>query len=201
MGEKNQYQEEKFLIQELRKGNLNAFQFIFDRDFSELCNYCNVYLHDSSLSEEVVLDIYTRIWENRCNLEIRSTLKGYLYISVRNKAISTMRKEKRQLFDPFKVNFDELSVDLTSQFYLENKELREIISAAVASLPDKTREVYVMAREELLSHKEISEKLGISPKTVENHVGIALRKLREYLRPYARYFYLLVLFCCIVAGC
>jgi len=73
---------------------------------------------------------------------------------------------------------------LSTQQFMENNELRELIDAAICKLPEKSRQIYQLAWEENLSHKEIAEQLGITPKTVENHVGIALRKLRESLRPY-----------------
>ena len=78
-----------------------------------------------------------------------------------------------------------------SQHLMENLELREIIEAAIERIPWKSRQIYRMAWEENLSHKEIAEQLGLSPKTVENHVGIALRKLRESLSPYYRQIFMI----------
>jgi len=72
----------------------------------------------------------------------------------------------------------------SSQSILEGDELRVIINEAIFKLPEKSKQIYLMAWEENLSYKEIACKIGLSPKTVENHVGIALRKLRESLRPY-----------------
>ena len=71
-----------------------------------------------------------------------------------------------------------------SQFLMETNELHDLIEKAILKLPEKSRQVYQLAWEENLSYNEIAEQLGLSPKTVENHVGIALRKLRESLRPY-----------------
>ena len=74
--------------------------------------------------------------------------------------------------------------ETVSQPFMEEKELRELIETAIEKLPEQSRKIYLMAREENLSHKEIAAQLGITPKTVENHVGIALRKLRESLNPF-----------------
>ena len=67
---------------------------------------------------------------------------------------------------------------------MENNELYNLIESAIQKLPEKSRKVYQMAWEENLSYAEIAEKLGLSSKTVENHIGIALHKLRESLKPY-----------------
>lgn len=83
--------------------------------------------------------------------------------------------------------------DSSSQQLMENNELREIINTAINKLPEKSKQIYQMAWEENLSHKEIAEQLGITPKTVENHVGIALRKLRESLNPYYQQIFMLTL--------
>ena len=73
---------------------------------------------------------------------------------------------------------------------MEIIELRNLIESAIQKLPEKSRQVYQMAWEENLSYNEIAEKLGLSSKTVENHVGIALRKLRESLGPYYKQIFL-----------
>jgi len=67
---------------------------------------------------------------------------------------------------------------------MENDELRGLINDAISKLPEKCRQVYLMAWEENMSYNEIAVQLGLSPKTIENHVGIALHKLRESLKPY-----------------
>lgn len=168
----------------LAEGNLSAYRFLFDHHFTDLCNFVLIYLHSKELSEEVALEIFTYIWEKRDTLEIRTTFKSYLFAAAKNKAISHYRKAQISVFTSLESS-DHLGSDLSeSSEYMETKELRELIEAAINKLPEKSREVYRLAWEENLSHKEIAGQLGITPKTVENHIGIALRKLRESLKPY-----------------
>lgn len=168
----------------LAEGNLSAYRFLFDHHFTDLCNFVLIYLHSKELSEEVALEIFTYIWEKRDTLEIRTTFKSYLFAAAKNKAISHYRKAQISVFTSLESS-DHLGSDLSeSSEYMETKELRELIEAAINKLPEKSREVYRLAWEENLSHKEIAGQLGITPKTVENHISIALRKLRESLKPY-----------------
>lgn len=180
-------------LQRLSGGDLAAYRYLFDQHFSDLCNFLLVYLHSRELAEEIALEIFTFIWERRETLIIRTTFKSFLFSSAKNRAISLYRKEQKKLFSPIDNEQSISQEESASPFFLENVELREIINSAIERLPEKSRQIYIMAWEQNLSHKEIAEQMGITPKTVENHVGIALRKLRETLTPYYRQIFLMLL--------
>jgi RNA polymerase sigma-70 factor (ECF subfamily) len=182
--QKQDFKNDTEALLRMSDGDLAAYRFLFDQHFSDLCNFLLIYLHSRELSEEIALEIFTHIWEKRETLLIKSTFKSFLFSSAKNKAISLYRKEQKKIFtsiDPGQSVFGE---DLGSQDIMENNELRELINTAIDKLPEKSKQIYLLAWEENFSHKEIAEQLGITPKTVENHVGIALRKLRESLKPY-----------------
>lgn len=181
---KQKFRNEPEALQQMADGNIAAYRFLFDQHFSDLCNFLLIYLHSKELSEEIALEIFTYIWEKRETLQIKATFKSFLFASAKNKAISHYRKEHKTIFTSIESS-ESMMTDISSaQHFMENNELREIINSAISKLPEKSRQVYQLAWEENLSHKEIAEQLGITPKTVENHVGIALRKLRESLKPY-----------------
>ena len=188
------YPDEQLILKKIAQSDLSAYRFLFDLYFSDLCNFLLIYLHNQSFAEEIALEVFTQIWEKRESLEVRSSLRAYLFTSAKNRAVSFYRREKQRLFTRLEIEEDQLSIDFNSQFYLENQELKEIIEEAVNSLPEKSRQIYRLAWEENLSHKEIAEKLNITAKTVENHVGIALRKLRSALAPYYKQIFVLWLF-------
>ena len=168
----------------MAEGDISAYRFLFDHHFSDLCNFILIYLHRKELAEEIALDIFTFIWEKRQSLQITATFKSFLFASAKNRAISLYRKEHLKMFTTVENAESSMLNDSTSQFSLENSELREIINNAIQKLPEKSRQIYLMAWEEDLSYKEIANQLGLSPKTIENHVGIALHKLRKSLKPY-----------------
>jgi RNA polymerase sigma-70 factor (ECF subfamily) len=169
---------------QLANGNITAYRFLFDRHFSDLCNFLLIYLHQKDLSEEIALDIYTYIWEKRQTIQINTTFKSFLFAAGKNRAISLYRKEHQKIFSSIELCEASIPGDSSSQFIMENNELRNLINEAIQRLPEKCRQIYIMAWEENLSYREIALQLGLSPKTIENHVGIALRKLRESLQPY-----------------
>ena len=171
-------------LSKLAEGDLVAYRFLFDRYFPDLCNFLNIYLHSKEFSQEIGLEIFEFVWEKRETLQIRATFRSFLFSSAKNRAISHYRREHRAIFTSLDIDDSRLAEEIVSPHYMEDKELRELIEAAIEKLPEQSRKIYIMAREENLSHKEIAERLGITPKTVENHVGIALKKLRESLNPF-----------------
>jgi len=171
-------------LQQLTKGNMDAYRFLFDHHFSDLCNFLLIYLHSREQAEDVALDIFTFIWEKRHSLQINTSFKSFLFSAAKNKAITLYKKEHQKIFTPIDISESLMPNDSTSQFTLENRELHDLINQAILKLPEKSRLVYLMAWDENLSYNEIAIRLGLSPKTIENHVAIALRKLRESLKPY-----------------
>ncbi len=185
--------KEAFLL--MSDGNIDAYRFLFDNHFSDLCNFLLIYLHSKELSEEIALEIFTFVWEKRETLEIKTTFKAFLFASAKNKAISLYRREKKTIFTSMESTEKIMAENSNSLVFMENNELRVIIDSAIGKLPEKSRQIYLLAWDENLSHKEIAARLGISPKTVENHVGIALRKLRESLKPYYKQIFMLLFSC------
>ncbi len=179
---------------EVTKGNLAAFRYLFDNNFADLCNYLLLYLHNQALAEEIALDIFTYIWEKREFIQLKSSFRGFLFAAARNRAVNEYRKEQKKIISSLNVEDFSFFHSVSSQELLEKEELNQLICNAVERLPEKSRNIYRMAWEDGLPQKEIAVRLGLSAKTVENHVGIALRKLRESLRPYYEQIFLLVLF-------
>ena len=178
------YCDDQEAFDDVSKGSVDGYRYLFDQYFTDLCKFLGIYLHDASLVEEVALDVFACIWENRERIKIKTSFAKLLFGIARNRAISKFRMEQKNILSCIDLENAYLPEFHAPDRSLENVELQQIIRSAVDRLPDKCRMIYLMAWEEQLSHKEIASKLGVSAKTVENHVGIALRKLREYLRPY-----------------
>ena len=188
---KQNFKNDAEALLQMSDGNAAAYRFLFDHYFTDLCNFLLIYLHSKELSEEIALEIFTFIWEKRQTLQIKANFKSFLFSSAKNRAISLYRKEQKKMFTSIDPGQSVFLDDSSSQQLMENNELREIINTAINKLPGKSKQIYQLAWEENLSHKEIAEQLGITPKTVENHVGIALRKLRESLNPYYQQIFML----------
>ena len=176
------------------EGEKEAFRFFFEKYYSDLCNMVNLYLRDPVMSEEIVQDIFMYLWEKKESIKIESSLKSYLLRASKNRSLNYIRNEKTKLEIYSKLNNSDHGTIEMPDTVLDSNQLREVINAAIDSLPERCREVYILGKEKSMSYKEISEELGISVKTVEVQMGKALKKLREQLRPYYNDIFILFLF-------
>lgn len=176
--------EELFIFNRMVEGDKEAFRFFFEKYYTDLCNMVNIYLHDPMVSEEIVQDVFIYLWERKEEMNIESSVKSYLLRASKNKSLNHIRNEKNKLAIHNRLaNFSGSAVEMPDSV-MDSNQLRKVIGAAIDSLPDRCREVYILGKERNLSYKEISAELGISVKTVEVQMGRALRKLREQLKPY-----------------
>jgi RNA polymerase sigma-70 factor (ECF subfamily) len=132
------------------------------------------YLKDPAQAEEIVNDVFLKIWEDGDKIKIESSLKSYLYKAVINRSINVLNKNKRNLNHADINAIPEEGYELRQ---MEENELMVKIYDAIEQLPDQCRRVFEMSRFEELKQQEIADKLGISIKTVKNHITIALKQL------------------------
>ena len=135
--------------------------------------------------DDLVQESYARLIRAKQAGRI-SYAKAFLFTTARNLALDLFRRRKIIPIDAVADISEELAAEdgPDSAETLNRQQELHLLSEAVQALPDRCRQVLTLRLLYALSHKEIAEQLGITPKTVENHVGIALRKLRELLRPY-----------------
>lgn len=176
--------EELFVFRRMVEGDKEAFRFFFEKYYPDLCNLVNLYLHDSMMSEEIVQDIFVQLWEKKEKIKIETSVKSYLLRATKNRSLNYIRNEKTKVDILSKIaNVNRMPNEMPDGV-MDANQLREIVNAAIDSLPDRCRQIYILGKEKSLSYKEISEELGISVKTVEVHMSNALKKLREKLKPH-----------------
>lgn len=137
------------------------------------------------MAEEVVQEVFISLWERRKEIVITHSVKSYLVSSVRNRSINYLKLQLPK--DRRKEDLDDFHIALTASSDtsgLEYNELYDIIQEAINQLPEKCKAIFILSREEGLTYKEIADELSLSLKTVENQMGIALKKLRAALKPY-----------------
>lgn len=187
--------EELFIIEKMIEGDVDSFKYFFDRYYNDLCNFVNIYLHDQVLSEEIVQDIFVYFWENKGKLKINTSVKSYLYSASKFKSLNLLRDTKNQKRIVEKLGKAEQIVTTElADSDIDVEEFKKILNAAIDQLAPKCREIFLLSKREERSNKEIADLLGISIKTVENQMTIALKKLREYLNPFRGKIFLLFLF-------
>ncbi len=156
-----------------------AFGTLFNLMNRPLFALCIPIVHSRELAEEIICDVFCSLWRNRKHIHVESSLKAYIFTSVRNKALDYLRKLKREknidLSHASNVAYEEENAEEK----IENEQLASSIQIAIHDLPPQCRQVFLLNREHGLKYREIAEKLNISKKTVETHMGRALKYLRE----------------------
>ncbi|MEM9547932.1 MAG: RNA polymerase sigma-70 factor [Bacteroidota bacterium] len=139
------------------------------------------YLSDRQRVEDVIHDVFADLWNSKKETQITSGVKSFLRGAVVNKCLAIIRKENRITLveeHDYALADSKASADQM----LDRDHLKQVIDDIVERLPEKCREVFLLSRVEGLSQREISEQLGISKKTIENHMTKALKTLRNELR-------------------
>lgn len=173
---------ENVLLERLKAGDMLAFRAIYERYWQRSYTLALSKTGSAAVAEELVQDIFVRLWERREGLEIEN-LEPYLATAVRYAVISHFRKQMpaRQHIEALLSSEDPSA---SSDTALTVREIQATIDDAMANLPDKTRQIFSMSRFEELPHKHIANVLEVSEKTVEYHITQALRSLRTRLRDF-----------------
>ncbi len=171
---------QKGIANKIKKGNIKAFEQLFRDLYVPLCAYANKFIDDKDKSEELVQETFYNLWKNRENLNIRISLKSYLYKSVQNSCLLTIQHEKvKEKYRLHVLNTGNTEGGKAPDKLLEEKELDKNIQETMNKLPERCREIFYLNRYEGLKYREIAEKLSISQKTVEANISKALKLLRK----------------------
>ncbi len=158
------------------------FEKLFRDYFTPLVWYSMKIVKDQDTAREIVHSVFVKLWEKADTIDFTRPVKPYLYTSVYNGSVNYLRDHKKftseEKIDP--------GAAIQQHDHLETQEAEERIYAAIASLPDKTREIFELSRFENKKYQEIADKLNISVKTVEARMSEALKLLRVKLSDYIK---------------
>jgi len=175
---------DEIIVAALKSNDEKMFEQMFRHYYSSLCNYVINIIGDPDDAEDVVQQAMIGIWEKRNFLEVKVSLKSYLFRSVHNAALNKIRHEKvKSVHAEEHLHTAGISSETSSEI-LSGKELHAKISEAIEKLPEQCRMVFKLSRFEEMKYSEIASHLDISVKTVENHMGKALKLMREHLKDY-----------------
>lgn len=182
--------EEAFLKTGLSERNKVVYDFVFQYYYSSLCAFAESILKDDELVEDIVQDLFVKLWIKSHQITIQGSLKNYLYSSVRNRCFDQL---KHQAVKSKSVHFIKNSGDseqYTPENWMAESELRDVIEKSIDKLPPRCQEIFRMSRFDGLKNQEIANKLGLSKRTVELQITNALKALRKDLKPYLPLFLL-----------
>lgn len=166
----------------LRKGDIAAFEEIYNRYWPVLYSAAYKRVRSREVSQEIVQDLFTAFWLGRKEMDIRSSLKGYLFAAVRYKVLNHIEKEMVRRDYRSRLPEPSLRVDNSTEEAILLNDLHHQLDQELDQLPFKCRQVFELSRIAQKSNREIALELKISEKTVENHITKALRILRGGLK-------------------
>lgn len=158
----------------------SAYKDLFIAFFKPLEQFAFSFIRSKELAEEIVSDVFIKIWQKRSELEAIGNLKVYLYVSIKNTALTYLLKQHRQVA----VSIDELTIELESfsrnpEEQLLSAEVIRQVNEVIQNLPPRCKIIFKFIKEDGLRYKEVAEILNISVKTIDNQLSIALRKISK----------------------
>ncbi|MFH1940700.1 MAG: RNA polymerase sigma-70 factor [bacterium] len=164
------------LVRAIRSADAAAFKALYFRYYDALYRFLWQRTHSADLAKDFLQEVYTRLWQNRRNLDPAKSIKAYLYRIANNLVIDYIRK------NAYKKSYLTKLSHRSRSFSEESIEVETSIHIALNNLPEKLRTVFMLSRYEGLTYSEIAEACHISVKTVESRMSRALLRLREELQ-------------------
>lgn len=175
--------DEHTLITELMAGSRKAFEDIYNMYARRLYGFVYSYLRSRQATEDVVQDIFVKLWQNRQMIKQTSSLKALLFTTGRNIIISAYRKQENMpAFEDYMAYTNSADVVNGSAYGIEYDEFYRLVMRAVNRLPVRQQDIIRMSRQQGLRNKEIAERLGLSEQTVKNQLSLGLKAIRAALR-------------------
>lgn len=174
------------LLLRISKDDMNAYEMLYNYFFSPLYTFALSIIHSRQLAEEIVSDVFIKIWQARTSLPDVKNINVYLYTSIRNRCFDYANKERRLTIPVFQPeDWDNIKIELRNPLdYCISSDLMQKINIAVNQLPAQCKMIFKLVKEDGLSYKQAAEVLQISPLTVRNQLTIAVRKMGEALPSY-----------------
>ena len=166
--------------QKLKNADTDAFESLFKKYCQPLINFSRRIVNETETAENIVQDVFLKVWENRKSLKSGTSIKSYLFTIARNESLKYQRHQTVVRESEEAVRDLHSSAETPDEQFSES-EIEFQIQRAIDLLPEKCREIFMMNRFDGLTYKEIAEVLYISIKTVETQMGRALKRLRENL--------------------
>lgn len=169
------------LIEGLGRRDKVIFDYIFNYYYSSLCTFSMQYIHDRNEAEDIVQDFFVSLWLDAPRMQINTSLKAYLFAGVKNRCLDLQKHSK--VIEKYKafILFAAENTDSSFDHCFAESELRQAIGKSMTKLPPRCREIFELSRLNGLSNQEISDKLGISKRTVELQISNSLKILRKEL--------------------
>lgn len=175
---------ESHILQSISRGDEKAFNQLYEQHWYNIYRYLYTLVKSPEVAEEMVIDIFVKLWDGRGWLEQVQNVGGFLRITARNKALDYLKltAKKKKLISDYYADMLVMNNHILPEDRILNSETNRIWLAALSNLSPNRRKVFLMHREEGLSYNEIAEIMEISPLTVKKTMSVALSSIRAFLK-------------------
>lgn len=174
------YNDNDILIESLKNGDEKAYNYLIDTYHHKLCVYANSLVKNIYSAEDIVQNVFIKVWEQRTRLKTNHAIKSFLYKLVYNEFIDLYRKNQ-SLFSLEKSYYDALNSIVLEDDSESLQRVINVVNKEIQNLPPKCKEVFILSKKEGLTNIEIAEHLDVSIKTVEAQITKAFSILRSSL--------------------
>lgn len=176
--------ELELVLSKLADGDKAAIEELYNYYYPRLYNFSRTFLKLKEGIDDILQEVFIKIWQNRKNIKTPDTFNSYIFIITRNLLLNELRSRLNNKKMKDKVGKLAISVEYSFIEQSEFHDLKEKIDIAISQLPLRQKEIFILSRVDGLSHKEIAEKLAIQSKTVEYHIARSIVFLKENLKNY-----------------
>ena len=166
---------EEELIVGLIKGDLKSYESLFEIHYGRIVGFAQKLVQNHWFAEEIAQNVFMKLWINRSTLKLDSIVGAYLFLLTKNEVIDHFRTQQR--FAKYQSD-TELKTTEEMQIDYDLELIEQIVEQAVSQMPEQRKRIYRLSREESMSNMDIATYLGISKRTVEKHISLALEQLR-----------------------
>ena len=160
-----------------------AFKELYEQKFFRLFQFALAFVRSKLIAEEIVNDTFLKLWNKRNKLNAIDNIDVYLYVSVKNASLNFLRRPAHKHISLDEIDIEYLHICTDPGSILVTSELQKMLEKAINSLPPRCKLVFKLIKEDKLTYKQVAAILGVSVKTVDTQLGIALRKLEDILSP------------------
>ncbi|MGF7082804.1 RNA polymerase sigma factor [Mucilaginibacter sp. UYCu711] len=165
------------LLELIVNDNYKAFTFLYDRYFSDIKRFVLRILKSPQLTEDVIQEVFIQVWLNRSKLSQVNSFKAYLFITARNRALDSLKAALRSEVAMGEIIHSFVAQRNGTDEEVLDKEYSLFLNRILASLPERTRQIFTLCREQGKSYKEVAGVLGISRNAVKNHMVLSMKIL------------------------
>ena len=170
--------DEHQLIEMLREGDSLSFEILFQQYYVRFYNFCRNLIKDSHAAEDIVQNVFMKVWLNRRNLHPDQSIHNYIYVLTKHEVLNHIRDRRVYTQVERLIMTDQPAASITDDT-LQLRELDERVRRFIAAMPGQRRKVFLLSRYRGMSSKDIAKLLGLSVRTVDRHINLALTSLKK----------------------